>query len=1062
MKPETPDVAVSAWVERLTSLSLRRRVTVLMLLFSIILVGLVATLNIPLEIFPSGYTGSHIRVWAPWYGAPAREVLDKLVIPLEEELSTVPGLEQMRSRAHLGGCSIDLTFKQRVDMDVAYREVRDRVERARPRLPEDVDRVYLFKEDASGIPVVVTALLIDPSIEDPYDLIDREIVRPIQRIDGVANVRIDGMQQKEILVEVDRKKAEANGLNLYELTQRLRNDNFTMASGYVLEGGRKFLLRSDARYHSLEELRNRMLTPTVRLRDVATIRYAPPERRFAVRVNGRPAVALVVMKESKANTVEVCRRIQATLNALQKNPRLQGIQMESVFNQGKIIVDSLMHLVQNGIMGGLLAGAILFIFLRRFRLTLLVTLSIPLSLLIAFGVIYFSGETLNILTILGLFIGVGMLVDNSIVVSENIYRYAEAGRSPHEASTRGAAEVALAITTATLTTIIVFLPVALIEGEGQFFLLRLALPVCTSLLGSLAVALIFIPLFTYFTIRSKKGNTSTITPPSTWFHKALEWFYTHTLGRLSRLYTSLLAVFLQHRADLVLLILAAIGLTWWGAFRHLQFVQQQEEDQTSFEIIVEPSEEYGFEDLQRYFQQAEKLIESMKQQLHLKAYLVFYRSGWGRIQAWLKPDHPEELTAKIAGEKLYQALPRWPGITLRYGARRGAESPKNQSVYIIRLESDRIEALEQARKMLEPLILRVPGVIGIRGSEEIPPRELGLVLDRDQAEASGVHPQVVAGLVAYALRGASLPKYIQQGREIPVRVRFEPSDRRSLAAILGLRVPTQKGTPMPLGTFVHPIKLQAPRSIERINRRLSHVFVVELDPKQAKQAFFKLMQLQQQADLPEGVTFSRLDVQLVRKELKQMITAGLLSIVFIYLLMGMLFESIVLPLSILFTIPLAAIGMGWIHRLTGLDVDFLGAVGAILLVGVVVNNGIVLIDYVNRLRLAGVPRTEALLTATRLRFRPIMMTALTTIIGMIPLALSRPTDMGLSYRSFGLTLIGGMSTATVLTLLVVPVFYSLFDDMQQRVRQLWHWILGSSHAASRAEKDLSRPATLRP
>ena len=452
----------------------------------------------------------------------------------------------------------------------------------------------------------------------------------------------------------------------------------------------------------------------------------------------------------------------------------------------------------------------------------------------------------------------------------------------------------------------------------------------------------------------------------------------------------------------------------------------------------------------------------MKQQLHLKAYLVFYRSGWGRIQAWLKPDHPEELTAKIAGEKLYQALPRWPGITLRYGARRGAESPKNQSVYIIRLESDRIEALEQARKMLEPLILRVPGVIGIRGSEEIPPRELGLVLDRDQAEASGVHPQVVAGLVAYALRGASLPKYIQQGREIPVRVRFEPSDRRSLAAILGLRVPTQKGTPMPLGTFVHPIKLQAPRSIERINRRLSHVFVVELDPKQAKQAFFKLMQLQQQADLPEGVTFSRLDVQLVRKELKQMITAGLLSIVFIYLLMGMLFESIVLPLSILFTIPLAAIGMGWIHRLTGLDVDFLGAVGAILLVGVVVNNGIVLIDYVNRLRLAGVPRTEALLTATRLRFRPIMMTALTTIIGMIPLALSRPTDMGLSYRSFGLTLIGGMSTATVLTLLVVPVFYSLFDDMQQRVRQLWHWILGSSHAASRAEKDLSRPATLRP
>lgn len=1046
----------SRWPGRLTEFSLRRRVTVFVLLMSILVVGFVATTGIPLELVPRGYTGQNLYIWVPWQNAPTQEVMDKIALPLEQELSTVHGLDRLVSRSSLGRGNVYMRFKRGTDMDVAYREVRDRVQRARLQFPDDVDRVFIRKDDASGVPVGVIGIVIDPTLVDHYTLIKREVLERLERIDGVANVSTDGFREKEILIELDRRKTEAHGLNIYQLAQQLGGDNFTMASGTVRDSGKKFLLRSIASYSSLEELENRPVTPTIRLKDIARIKYEEPEKRFSVRVNSRPAFAAVIHKEGEANTVEVSRRIQAAFEEMQENPRLSTIYMEILFTQGEVIEDSLTNLVRGGLIGGTMAALVLFIFLRRIRLTGIVTLAIPLSMLMALTVMYFAGETLNILTILALVIAVGMLVDNSVVVSENIHRMHSEGRSRRDACVLGAGEIALAITMATLTTIVVFVPVALVEGEGQFFLMRLALPISVSLLASLLVALVFIPLSVYLTLPANDSRKQHAVVR--WSHERLnavmQRLYDSTFGRLNRLYCRWLGFFLKRRLDLVLLLLIVFGLTVAVPFQHVDVVEQQEEDQSSFQIRVDASNEYSFEDVGDYFGDVEALMERRKEEYGLKGYIIFYRQRGGRLEGWFDDTRTMEFSAKEIGAKIVEELPRKPGLKIRYGRENEMDDGKGSEVFTLRLEGDDPGMLADVAAQLEPAVMGIEGVLGIRPGDEPMPNEMALVVHRERTTVSSVDPQVIAGLVGYALRGSSLPKFNKDGREIPVRIRFQEEDRESLSDLAGFRVPAEGGASIPLSALTRSRVLESPKTIRRVDKRVSRRVTVELEKDGAKETRERLKALQRRFVLPEGVSFSEFRVRTQQEEIASMIFAAQLSVLFIYLLMGFLFESFILPLSIISTIPLASIGVGWVHYLTGRDMDFLGFVGGILLIGVVVNNGIVFIDYVNRLRAGGLDRTRALLTAAERRFRPICMTALTTIVGMIPLTFSGPTQMGISYKSFGLTLIGGMTTATLLTLLVVPVFYTFFDDARRVLMRTLRNSLAPRETATRtaAEK----------
>lgn len=1021
----------------LTRFSLERKVTVFVILLGMIVVGWIASVGIPLETFPKGFEFPGMSINVPWRDSPAREVLEKIGLPLEEELSTVRGVDGINTWCGRGNCSVNLRFKQGTDMDVAYREVRDRVERAKLLFPDDVERTFIHKHDMSGIPLTAVGIMVDPNYGDYYDLIQKEVLLPLSRIDGVASISSDGLRENEIIIEVDKQKADAFGLNIYQLSQQLSGDNFSMASGTVRESGKKYLLRSVARYDSVDDLRNRQITDRLKLKDVATVKYEPPDHKFAVRVNGRPALALIARKEGDANTVDVSRRIAETLEGLKANPRLEGIEMHAFFDQGRIIEESLGGLMNNGKIGGIFAALILYVFLRQFRLTVIIALSIPLCLLLALVVMYFWGESLNILTILGLVICVGLLVDNSVVVAENILRLQQEGLSRREASIRGASEIALAITLATLTTVVVFLPASLVEGEGKFFLLRLSIPICVSLLASLFVALMFIPLSVYLTSSDKKKGDASVKKGVMGrvvdgIHRFTELIYEWVFGNLRRGYHGMLAVALKHRLELVVILMFVFVMTFKVAWKEVEMAQTQQEDQMSFSIGVQMSKEYGFEETSAWFAEAEQVLMQHTNEYVMSGFMVMNRRNGGRIEGWMdKERKTRPYTAKEVGSKIYKALPKTAGVKLYYKDENQNQERSGDATHRVLLQGEDPDILENVAEQLEPIFSAVPGVLGMRKGNDTSPNELALVVDRDRAQSAGVNPQTLAGVVGYALRGSTLPRYSEGGRQIPVRVRFEEDDRDSLHALNDYWVPAQEGSFLPVDALTEVKLLNSARGINRRDRRVTRSITLELEEEGQKETREMLIGLQQLIELPEGVQFGDIKPPVKSEDLASMQFAGMMSVLFIYLLMGFLFESFILPLSVILTIPLASIGVAWIHYITGKDMDMLGVVGIVLLIGVVVNNGIVLIDYVNRLRREGMERSKALLTAADRRFRPIVMTATTTIIGMLPLTVSEPSEIGMSYKSFGLTLIGGMTTATLLTLLVVPVFYTFFDDARQ-------------------------------
>ncbi len=1038
-----------AYEELLPRFSLERRVTVLVLLATAVVVGAIATLGIPLELFPRGYSAPSLNVQASWQQAPSQEMLDKVALPLEEELATVPGLSDIYTFATTGFTRCLLRFKIGTDMDVAYREVRDRVERAKARLPDDTDRVLIQKQESAGFPVFGIGLAIEPDLVGAYDLIQKEIVLPLRRLEGVAAVDPQGLEEKEILIELDRQRVNSAGLNIYQLSEELSSDNFTLASGHVYTGGRKLLLRSMARFPDLEALENRLVAPSVRLKDVAEIKYEEPEKRYRARIGSRPAVALMVFKEGEANAIAVSDAIDAAVESMQRDPRLEQVRIEPFLNQGELIRESLRTLLSSGAVGGLLAILVLFFFLRRLRLTLIITLAIPLSLVIGLTAMYFAGETLNILSLLGLMISVGLLVDNSVVVAENIFRLHAQGADRRRACIDGAGQISLAIVMATLTTIIVFLPVSLVEGQGQFFLLRLAIPITVSLVGSLLVALIFVPLSVYLTLPSNGGKRENHLGEH--LRGALRWLYDRTLEPMNRLYRGLLAFFLQRRMDLVMALTLILGVSSVSAYKEVELVEVQDEERGFFEIQVVLPQSTTLEESEEYFLAAEQFLAANAERLDIDDYFIFHRATYGEVQGWFKRPRTNDVSPRVAIEEVKDGLPDKAGVKSYTGLEKDGEEDTATKVVFTLYGEDSAE-LEKLAERVEDTLQTVPGVLGVKRSGDRPADEIGLTVDRDRAQRLEVSPETVAGVVRYSLGGRMLSKFYRDGREIPVRVRFEEQDRESLDELYDFQVPTGSGELVSLQSVTRVQRLEAPSRIFRRNKEVARTITLELEEGEETTARQALIRRAEQIELPEGVRLEQASSEFSEQDAntQAMLFAMALSVVFIYLLMGFLFESFILPLSIVAAIPFAGLGVYWAHYLLGYDLDGLGLVGMVLLIGVVVNNGIVLIDYVNRLRGEGIERTEALLLAADRRFRPIMMTALTTVGGMVPLTIRGTTSIGLSYTSFGLTLIGGMTTATLLTLLVVPVTYTLFDDLRGLLGRLVARASGTPAAGSPA------------
>ena len=1013
----------------LPRISVTRPVTVLMILCALLLLGVVALSRLPVQLMPSGYDPAFMSIRVPYPGANPAEVEEQLVLPLEGAMSTVRGIKELNCSASNDSARCWMEFHPYVDMEETYNVVSDRIERLRATAwPDDIEEVQIRRYNPDNEPSITIGVALPASLEDPYWTLQRKVVQPLERVPGVAQVDLEGVTEKQIFIEPDRDAMASHNVGLWQLVGSLRRANFALASGDVRDGGRELLVRSVARFESLEQIRGLSVRPDgLRLGQIAAVRYAEPERERASRLDGRDAAIVEVFKESEANTVGVTSAVREEIDRLfASDPVLDGATHEVLFDQGEVIGGSIRQLRDTGLLGALFAVIVLYLFLRRFRVTLLVALAIPVSLLCALVVLYFAGGSLNVVTMMGLLICTGMLVDNAVVVVENIDRFRRKGGSVRRAALDGASEIALALSMATITTVAVFLPMVVMSGVGmmRFFLTKLAIPIVVSILASLVVAMLFLPLAASVLLRSESERAGRSRRGLSSIADAL---YRVSLDPLHRLYVRVLGVALRHRAAVVVAVLATLVLSivpFRGTEVSIQGRHQRGGREARFWFSLPNS--YGMNEADAWFRQVETAFEAERERLAIEHLQTRFWRNRGMVRAMIRDTDETDVTLEQAIEGLKAVAPTAPGVQMFVNWQRGSGNDASLTVTLFGEDTRFLAELsEEAERRLRTL----PGLTSVEPDVESALEEVRIRVNREQAMRYGVSPETISGTVSSALRGQALPRFRTGEKEIEIRVQFPEQDRRGIGRLAALEVPAGAGRRIPLEALADLSISRGYGEIRRENRRTALNIKLNTTWNNLAELRGQVSDIMDGMEYPSDYTWefgggSRWD----REENNNMVLGLVLSIVLIYLIMGILFESTLLPLAVMPSIVLSWVGVFWLLWASGAKLDMMAAIGLILLAGLVVNNGIVLVDLINRLRRTGVTRTEAILEAGRLRFRPILMTAMTTIFGMLPMAFGSASFVGMPYSGLGRTFVGGLLSSTTLTLIVVPLFYTLLDD----------------------------------
>lgn len=1032
----------------LPALAVSRPVTMLMAFLSMTVVGLVAWRNIPRQLFPEGLNPPYLYVWLFYPNASPMDNLQRIGRPVEEALWTVKGIKRISSRINTRGSGHLLEFQQTADMDLAYLEVRDRLERLKPDLPEDLRQTYIWRYSEADEPILYCAVSVTEPYEDPYGLIQDAIVRPLERVDGVAKVENWGINERVLQVDLSRDGLLAHRLNPVLVISELRKAHFTLSAGTVEDADREVMVRVDGRLTDLDAVRNLPLPGgTLRLSDVADVRFAPLNTGWVERINGLEAAEIAVYKTSDANAVELCRRINTLIASIRADPRLSGIQIEVLFDQGKYITESLRNLQDSGIWGAILAVAVLWFFLRQIGSTLLITAAIPFTLMAAITIMFFLNWSLNIITLSGLMISVGMVVDNAIVVVENIQTCRQRNLPPEEAAVRGAHEVALAVTMATLTTVVVFLPLMVMSSNRMisFFMLRIGVPVVLTLLFSLILALMLIPLAVQ---RSPFFGKSRPNP---------------AVDAVAAQIASLTSRALRRRRDVVvitLLAFATIGLP----ISKVVSTDVETGHINDFRIAFHFPGYYALADVDSIMRASEQFFLSRAEAYGVKTVVTGFRRGMGRIRVFVQ-EPPQRLWISQGIDRTLRALHLRRGYPLareqiiaelkeQFKPPPGVEmttswstGERDDAVYISIFGPDPA-TLVSIGDQVKARLASLPNLLSVQTDLEPDADEIQIRFRREDAAHLNLDLAASAFGLTALLRGIDLPQMHLFGREIQGRVALAEPDRQSLRQILQL--PVTGGTHPGAVTLASISDAEYGRGVGEITRENRQTRVrlkiTSLEKDLGKlerqiEAAMKEVALPPGYDWGKGARFEE-----AAESSGERSHAWLLAATFVLLIMGALFESLVLPWAVILVVPFSFFGVWWFLYLTGTQFGIMAVIGVVVLIGVVVNNAIVLVDLVNRLRKGGMSREEALVAATQRRLRPIAMTAATTIVGLIPMAVGDASLIGLPYAPMGRAIIGGMLVATFITPVIVPVAYAYADDFAVWLKRFRAKVAGGNFA----------------
>lgn len=1014
---------------RIVETSIKRPVGVTMIILAILALGFVSFRNLTVDLFPE--IDLPIAVVATSYeGASPQEVEQLVTRPIESSISTIEGVEMVQAQSQPGSSLVIMMFSTGTNIDDALLNVRERIDQIKNFLPTGANDPSVLRFDPQQMPVMMVSL----SGDDPAQLhtLAENIVQPgFERQGGVGSVTVEGGVIEEVQVILDQQRLNQYGLSSQQILQAINSNNQSISGGVIARGTQELQIRIPGEYKSLEEIEDTLIqTPTnefIRLTDVATVQFAEREKQGYAFVNGKEAIVLSILKKADANTVAVSDEILSSLDSI-KNRLPDNVELNVVIDTAEFIRMSIDSVIENLLLGGLFAVLILLLFLKSIRATLVIGLSIPISVIATFTLMYFSGQTVNLLTMGGLALGIGMMVDSSIVILEHIFTYRERGYSLKEAAKEGASEMGPAVIASTTTTLVVFLPIVFTQGIAAQIFKPLALTVAFSLVASLVAAITIVPMLSSRML----GKISADGGRRYWFNRLL--------NRVTNVYSKILRRAIKLRKTTVFATIAIlVGSIFLVPQLGVAFMPEADQGQieisartptgTNLETTLEVAEKINeiiFED--------EEYIDSAYVSVGSPGGMAFgATTNSASYMIQLIPSNERDVTTEDLLHKWDEQLQNIAGAEIRVNILGGTISTGDPIQ--IQLSGADFDVLSEISHQFTEIIADVEGVHNPRSSADRGRPEMQIVVDRDAAAEYGLTYQSVMGQISATLNGQIATQFRYEGNEFDVRVMLPKESRQNMEDIEQLKIMTPTGDQISLSTIADLELVEGPVALTRQNQQRLVTVSSGIVGRDLGSVVADIEAKLDSVNLPEGYSYS------IGGEFEEMVEAFadlalalIFAIFLVYAVMAVQFENFLHPFIIMFSMPTMIVGVILGLYVTGLPFSIPAFIGLIMLAGIVVNNGIILVDYINILRRKGAERYEAIIEAGKTRLRPILMTTLTTILGMIPLSLALGEGAE-AQQPLAVVIIFGLLTSMLFTLFFVPVVYTLFDDLSQKLRR---------------------------
>lgn len=1025
----------------LPNFSVNRPVTILMLFIGLILIGLISFQNLGLDLLPDlSFPMSAIIV--SYSGVAPQEIENMITIPLEEAVATIRGVKNINSYSREGSSVVLMEFNWGTDMDVSALNIREKIDQVKGFLPDDASDPIIIKFDPSLMPILVLGMDSEERDLEKLQEYAEDIIKPrLERLEEVASVSINGGLDREILVSIDNEKLRSSQLSFSQVTAALAGENVNLPAGTLKEGTINFLIRTLGRFESIQDIKE-ILIYNIRgnkiyLGDIAKVEDTFKERNSITYVNGKPGIMMSLQKESGKNTVTVAKRIFKELETIQKLLP-DDISITPVFDSSDFIKKTISQVGWVALYGAVLAVFVLLFFLGNLSSTLIISFAIPISLIFTFTLLYFSNLTLNMMTLGGLALGIGMMVDNSIVVLENIFRYRELGTDIKKSACLGASEVGPAISASTFTTIAVFLPIVYVQGIASELFRPMGYTITFSLLTSLLVALTLVPMLSSKILRFKvKDNSQSVSKENLVKNSLKQGGKIFNFVREE--YVRLITWSLRHRGIVfILAVIIFVVSIMLVPFVGTEFIPSS--DQGQFNINITLPTGTNLETTREVVREVEKIVSEIPE---IKSMLTTAGEGSGGMGFsteggnsgtiminLVDQNKRERNTAQIINE-LRQKIGTYPDAQINFSEQ--GFSFSSGSDLEVKISGDSLDELENIANRILILLAEVEGVYDLKSSVEDVRPELHVNIDREKANLYGFTTAQIASTVHDALLGRVASIYQEKGKQIDIRIRLEEKDRNSIEEVENILISSSAGLQIPLKEIAEVTVDSGPKGIDRKNQQR----VVNVSANISDRFLSKVIQdAQQQLDklvLPEDYRYEFVgENREMQESFLELGLALVLSIILVYMIIAAQFESLLMPLAVMFSVPFSLIGVILALLLADKSLNVLSFIGIIMLVGIVVNNSIVLIDYINKLRKKGMERKEAIILGGKTRLRPILMTMFTTVLALVPMALG--VGEGSELRApMAITIIGGLTSSTFLSLIIVPIFYTFLDDLSQKI-----------------------------